>query len=112
MELSRPLGHPGDARRTAREVAAPQAAGLDAARVAEAPGLGSPTITDHPATRTHHTKKTGAAIPNLHSRTPARVARTAAGRAAGWAAAPDRRLDRTPRPAPVPRTPTRKAVPA
>ncbi|MFD6925319.1 LLM class F420-dependent oxidoreductase [Streptomyces sp. NPDC059944] len=78
MELSLPLDYAGDARQAADEVAALEAAGLDAVWVAEAYGFDSPTVMGYLAARTER-MKIGAAILNVYSRTPALIAQTAAG---------------------------------
>ncbi|MEU8789427.1 LLM class F420-dependent oxidoreductase [Streptomyces sp. NPDC048643] len=78
MELSLPLDYAGDARAAADEVAALEAAGLDAVWVAEAYGFDSPTVMGYLAARTER-MKIGAAILNVYSRTPALIAQTAAG---------------------------------
>ncbi|WP_406379401.1 LLM class F420-dependent oxidoreductase [Streptomyces sp. NBC_00197] len=78
MELSLPLDYAGDARVAADEVAALEAAGLDAVWVAEAYGFDSPTVMGYLAARTER-MRIGAAILNVYSRTPALIAQTAAG---------------------------------
>lgn len=78
MELSLPLDYAGDARAAADEVAALEAAGLDAVWVAEAYGFDSPTVMGYLAARTER-MRIGAAILNVYSRTPALIAQTAAG---------------------------------
>ncbi|MFD7713707.1 LLM class F420-dependent oxidoreductase [Streptomyces sp. NPDC059786] len=78
MELSVPLDYAGDPRQAADDVAALEAAGLDAVWVAEAYGFDSPTIMGYLAARTTR-MKIGAAILNVYSRTPALIAQTAAG---------------------------------
>ncbi|MFD5073565.1 LLM class F420-dependent oxidoreductase [Streptomyces sp. NPDC058371] len=78
MELSLPLDYAGDPRQAADDVAALEAAGLDAVWVAEAYGFDSPTIMGYLAARTERLK-IGAGILNVYSRTPALIAQTAAG---------------------------------
>ncbi|MFJ9412686.1 LLM class F420-dependent oxidoreductase [Streptomyces sp. NPDC101227] len=78
MELATTLQYAGDPRQSAEEVAALEAAGLDAIWVAEAYGFDSPTIMGFLAARTDRAK-IGSAILNVYSRTPALIAQTAAG---------------------------------
>ncbi|MFI9051478.1 LLM class F420-dependent oxidoreductase [Streptomyces sp. NPDC053427] len=78
MELATTLQYAGDPRQAAEEVAALEAAGLDAIWVAEAYGFDSPTIMGFLAARTERAR-IGSAILNVYSRTPALIAQTAAG---------------------------------
>ncbi|WP_241777960.1 LLM class flavin-dependent oxidoreductase [Streptomyces sp. CT34] len=78
MELATTLRYAADPRRAAEEVAALERAGPDAVRVAEAYGFDPPTVMGFPAARTEHAW-IGSAILDVHSRTPALIARTAAG---------------------------------
>ncbi|KAF4406373.1 MULTISPECIES: LLM class F420-dependent oxidoreductase [Streptomyces] len=78
MELATTLSYADDPRRAADEVAALEAAGLDAVWVAEAYGFDSPTVMGYLAARTER-MKIGAAILNVYSRTPALIAQTGAG---------------------------------
>ncbi|UKY53774.1 LLM class F420-dependent oxidoreductase [Streptomyces inhibens] len=78
MELATTLQYAADPRRAAEEVAALEAAGLDAIWVAEAYGFDSPTVMGFLAARTDRAE-IGSAILNVYSRTPALIAQTAAG---------------------------------
>ncbi|MFI0710060.1 LLM class F420-dependent oxidoreductase [Streptomyces inhibens] len=78
MELATTLQYAADPRQAAEEVAALEAAGLDAIWVAEAYGFDSPTVMGFLAARTDRAK-IGSAILNVYSRTPALIAQTAAG---------------------------------
>src|SRR3954471_11812845 len=78
MKLSTALMYNGNPRDAADQVAELEQAGLDTVWVAEAYGFDSPTLMGYLAARAE-TVEIGAAILNVYSRTPALLARAAAG---------------------------------
>ncbi len=78
MRLSTQLMYAGNPRQAADQVTAMEKAGLDTVWVPEAYGFDSPTLMGYLAARTE-TIEIGSAILNVYSRTPALIAKTAAG---------------------------------
>ncbi len=78
MQTSVPSGRAGDPREGCDRGAAPESAGLDAARAAEAYGFHPPTAGGCPAARTTRVR-IGTGVLDVHSRTPAPIARTGTG---------------------------------
>lgn len=78
MDMSAPLAYAGDPPAATDRAAALESAGLDTVRAAAAYGFDSSTITGHLAARSER-MRIGSAVRNGCSRTPAPIARTAAG---------------------------------